>query len=116
MDKKRRIFSFLLLAVFLPAFLASVLHTHQEVIPASEECFDCARQHHHSGHISAYNGTISNCVLCHFLGLPYVIGAAAIFLYPAELGKPFYSFSSKSHHAAILRNNHTRAPPVFSNI
>lgn len=114
MEKRRRILSILLLAVFLPAFAASILHTHPEAVPESEECAECVHHLPHAGHISADSGGLSDCVLCHFLGLPYVVSAAVAVLSGTALRQSFYRFADRPYLAAHLLKNHTRAPPVFS--
>ena len=71
-QRKRHIIAWVLLAVFVPAVLASSLHTHPEVVDSAAECSQCAHHVPHDGHIGADNGGIRDCVLCHFLGLPFV--------------------------------------------
>ena len=111
MELKRRIISLLLLAVFVPAVFASSLHRHHHVSEeASIECVDC---HHHSGHlISAVQG-IDDCVLCHFLGLPFVLALSALVLPPAMLLSglaPRPQWAAVSSH---IRHTRSRAPPVL---
>ena len=114
MEKRRRILSLILLAVFLPAFFASILHTHQEAIEISAECTECVHHLPHAGHVRAYDGGFSDCLLCHFLGLPFVISLAAVILPAAHRFDFLYSFLSRPFVAAVVRLGQTRAPPVFS--
>ena len=114
MEKRRRILAAVLLAVFLPAFLASVLHDHPAAAAEVAECMECVHHHPHAGHISAYHGGISDCVLCHFLGLPFVVSLAAVILLSAALRRTFYLFSYRPHLAVFLNHLRSRAPPVFS--
>ena len=114
MEKKRRILSLILLAVFLPAFFASILHTHQETIEISAECTECVHHLPHAGHVRAYDGGLSDCLLCHFLGLPFVISMAAVILPAAHRFDFLYSFLSRPFGTSVVRLGQTRAPPVFS--
>ena len=114
MERRRRIFSALLLAVFLPAFLASVLHTHPQASVQQPECFQCVHHLPHTGHLSAADGSLSSCVLCHFLGLPFIACIAAVFLLPAQVRSAFRAVSRDARISLHLRLNHSRAPPVFS--
>lgn len=110
MELKRRIISLLLLAVFVPAVFASSLHRHHHVSEeAAVECVDC---HHHSGHlISAVQG-IDDCVLCHFLGLSFIVALDATLLPPASRLNAFYGVLRQAVPAAGPRHNRSRAPPV----
>ena len=114
MEKKRRILSLILLAVFLPAFFASILHTHQETIEISAECTECVHHLPHAGHVRAYDGGLSDCLLCHFLGLSFVISLAAVILPSADRFDFLYSFLSRPFVTSVVRLGQTRAPPVFS--
>jgi len=112
MRERRIIASAVLLAVFLPAFLISVLHRHPEAVPAAEECAECVHHLPHQGHIGAYHGGISDCVLCQFLGLPFIASIAVAAVLSVVLGNSFYLFTSRPFLQAALRNDNTRAPPV----
>lgn len=108
MEQKRRIFSFLLLAVFLPAVLASSLHHHSH-----EEEISCVDCHHTSGHLLPGEAGIDDCVLCHFLGLPYIAALAATVLPLVVRLKTLYGSQEQDIRPARLRHNHSRAPPVL---
>ena len=114
MERLRRISSIILLAVFLPAFVASVIHKHPEEVHFQEECVQCYHHLPHQGHIGQYKGGISDCILCHFLGLPFIASLVAVILSPAMLGKTLYFFPRIVRIGVYLRTLHPRAPPVFS--
>jgi len=113
MEKRRRIIAFILLAVFLPAFMLSILHKHTDSALIKEECPQCVHHIPHAGHINAYDGGISECIICHFLCIPFVVVLAAVILPPASLQITVYSFVRKSYLTDGLRHNLSRAPPVF---
>lgn len=108
MEQRRRILSLLLLAVFLPAVLASSLHRHPH-----EEAFSCVDCHHESGHLLPDESGIDDCVLCHFLVLPYIAALAATVLPPVVRLKTFDGAPEQDVPAVRLRHNHSRAPPVL---
>lgn len=114
MEKRRRILSLILLAVFLPAFYASILHTHQEAVELTPECTECVHHLPHAGHVRAYDGGLSDCLLCQFLGLPYVITLAAVILAAASRFDFLYTFLNRPFVPSVVRLGQSRAPPVFS--
>lgn len=113
MERAKRILSFVMLTVFLSAYLASSLHVHPE-IPEGPQCQQCTHHIPHAGHIGIGDGSLSCCVLCHFLGLPFVL--------PLTVGTPSLDRQSgtlceipqKPFVAAHLRLAPSRAPPVLS--
>jgi len=108
MEQKRRILSLLLLAVFLPAVLASSLHRHPH-----EEEFSCVDCHHASGHLLPGEAGLDDCVLCHFLGLPYIAALAATVLPLVVRLKTVYGAPEQDVPAVRLRHNRSRAPPIL---
>ena len=113
MEKVRRIVSTFLLAVYLSAVLASTFHRHPEHSegPACEQCV-----HHlpHAGHIGAYEGSLSDCVLCQFLGIPYVLTLAAALLLPLCLFGGTISPLRETLISSYRQRTRSRAPPVLS--
>ena len=114
MERRRRIFAILMLAVFLPSFAVSVLHRHPEIPISDTQCAQCVHHHPHQGHLRAFDGGISDCVLCHFLGLPFVATIAAAVLTPAKRPVSIYILCNRFSEAPFLSHNRSRAPPVFS--
>lgn len=112
MDKSRHIISNFLLAVFLSALFVSSFHTH----PAHFEeplCEDCVHHLPHPGHIGSQDGALSECLLCHFLALPYVIALAVLVLAPARLLSGVIFHPQWAPVSAHLHHTRSRAPPVF---
>lgn len=113
MEKRRRICSLLLLAVFLPAMLASFLHRHPHQISLTQECVQCVHHLPHQDHLNVGHGGFSECVLCQFLSLPFIAAISAGAVTVTAVRKACYLFSSHPHLAVHLKNSHTRAPPVL---
>jgi len=112
MERRRRILSILLLAVFLPAMLVSSLHHHNDIHDSEVECEDCVHHIPHAGHLIAHNGCLSECVLCHFLALTYVPAHAAELSTPTIILAAAFDFFQEPFIAATFFHGHTRAPPV----
>ena len=113
MEKMRRLVSVVLLAVFLTAFGTSLSHRHVQH-QHGPECEQCVHHQPHAGHLGQYDGGLSDCVLCHFLGLPFIVSLAACILPPAKRLGTLYSFLPKPFVSAHFRLSPSRAPPVFS--
>ncbi len=110
MELKRRIISLLLLAVFLPALVASSVHRHDS--SAHEETVECVDCHHQSGHLASGAQGLDECLLCQFLGLPFIIALLAAALPLDRRVEAFYGFLRQRVRAVGLRHNRSRAPPV----
>lgn len=112
MEKARRIISFILLTVFLAAYGTSSLHKHQEHFEEDSVCAECV-QHHHRSHLSTFDGALSECVLCHFLGLPFIVTLALVILPAASLIRSLFTNLDRAVVSAHLRLALSRAPPVL---
>jgi len=112
MERTRRHISVLLLTVFLSALLASSLHRHPAVESHDPACAECVHHLPHAGHISSYAGPVADCVLCHFLGLPFVIMVATATLAAAVFLKGIPDVFCRPAAAVFLRHIQPRAPPV----
>ena len=114
MEKLRRHIGLLLLAVFLSAFVTSVLHRHPAVVVETVVCDACAQHLPHSGHIGDDNTALSQCVLCHFLGLPFLVVLTLAILPSARLIRTLFTALRSPFVAEHLRLAPSRAPPVVS--
>lgn len=110
MELRRRIISILLLAVFLPALLASSLHRHHH--DSHEEAAECIDCHHQSGHLTSGEQGLDECLLCQFVGLPFIVALAATVLPLDRRGEAFYGFLRQRVSPVGLRQSRSRAPPV----
>jgi hypothetical protein len=77
-DRKRQWYAWLLLGIFLPMFLAASMHVHEPVGSAGVECYYCVHHIHHDGHLAKSAICNGECVLCHFLSLPYLIASGVV--------------------------------------
>ncbi len=114
MDKKRSIISLVLLTVFLSAYMTSSVHKHPQQESEAVVCAKCVHHLPHAGHLSSFDGGLSDCVLCHFLGLPFVITLALVILPAASLIRTLYTVLRRPFVSALMRYSLSRAPPVLS--
>ncbi|MBR5257224.1 MAG: hypothetical protein IKV62_10685 [Bacteroidales bacterium] len=112
MEKVRRIVSTFLLAVYLSAVLASTFHRHPEHTQGPE-CEQCVHHLPHAGHIGTYEGALSDCVLCQFLGIPYILTLAAALLLPMCLFGGIISPLRETFISSYRQHTRSRAPPVL---
>lgn len=113
MEKFRRIASTFLLAVYLTALAGVFSHRHEAPSLSHEpECEQCVNHMPHTGHLTAFSGGLSDCVLCHFLGLPYVYTQLAALLLPAFVYKSIDTLEQSKTVSAFSGLNLSRAPPV----
>ena len=112
MEKRKRIAALLMLVVYLAAFTFSYTHRHEAVVNITEECEDCVHHLPHPGHLTALGGGISDCVLCHFIGLPFIVSLLTVV---AAVTLECYRVSSAPRtelQEQHLRLRQSRAPPV----
>ena len=78
--KKRHIASWILLAVFVPMLVMSSLHLHHSQTDITDSCSECVHHHCH-GHLLQTDTDTHNCVMCHFLTIPFVAATAVAVIY-----------------------------------
>ena len=108
-ERRRHIYSALLLAVFLPALAIASLHRHADV---KVLCYEC--QHHiaHPLHIDEQTDSAHECEFCHFLHTPFCVSVVMAIL---ALALPFVQkLALYASRVVVLayRAASPRAPPV----
>ncbi len=107
-------YSFLLLAVFLPAWLLATLHTHPQTDIQEIACAECLHHLPHAGHLVAGNAEMGECVLCHFLSLPVLVSPLVALMGPLSLGLALRPLLKQASLSAYFNLTQSRAPPVLS--
>src|SRR5574344_2447977 len=76
---RRRIHAWLLLSVFIPMLLTTILHRHYAE-PGQDHsvCIECLHHIHHSGHLTGEHTQIDKCLLCQLCALPYLQATAIV--------------------------------------
>lgn len=113
MERRRNIVATLLLAVYMTALAGVMCHRHEAVTQHEEPaCEQCVNHQPHCGHLLSFSGGLSDCVLCHFLGLPYVYTNQAALVLPAFVCKSIDTLEQNFAVSAYSGLVKSRAPPV----
>jgi len=84
---KRQTTAWILIAVFIPMLFLASLHRHIPVEPGTEDtCYACLHHIHHNAHLNTLAHHTGDCVLCHFLSLPFLATATL------AIATPYYTF------------------------
>jgi len=113
MERMRKVSAWLLSSVFILMMAVSALHTHPDILTQETkvECERCAQDIHHGGHITAKLLYLHDCVLCHFLGLPYLFASIlALTVSVATVRTLSYPDAANSRPGAWDTSS-ARAPP-----
>ncbi len=66
--RRQRLFAWMMLSVYVPMVLLASLHVHSLTdFSKAIDCEECHAAVHHSGHITASNHHIDECLSCRFL-------------------------------------------------
>ena len=112
---RRTAFAWLLLWVFVPMMVLSVVHQHERATATEMSCTDCDHHVAHAGHLLMTDGHAHDCVLCQLASVVFVGGATLV------ASAPLTCIKRAATHRLSAYSNHTerlpqfRAPPcVFS--
>ncbi len=68
--RKQQLFAWMILLVYVPMVLLASLHVHSpNDFSRAIDCDQCHTAVHHSGHITAINHHIDDCLSCRFLSM-----------------------------------------------
>ena len=110
-EMTRRRAAWLLLTVYVMMMAVLSLHVHPLEMYEDSQCYQCANHLPHSGHLSATQAAMHDCVLCQLHSVTYVLAAAVTLavLLPAT-AVPFMFYRQRV--AVGERNSRcSRAPP-----
>ena len=107
---KRRLSAWLLLLVFVPMLLSS-LHVHPTV-GVEDSCTECVNHVPHSGHVSLLTAHSCDCLLCQFVALVYVAGAATLLSILAPVWRTPQADCSAFCPSVFSLTATTRGPPT----
>ena len=111
---KRQTAAWMLMAVFIPMLFLASLHRHMPTEQSQEEvCYACLHHIHHDAHLNTTVHHAGDCVLCHFLSLPFLATAVLAIATPYYIiltatTAPNSVLSSFRHGVPTLRG-----PPVY---
>ena len=112
MKAKRVLFSRLMLAVFLPMLLLSVLHVHEGMYVEGDSCMECVNHIPHAGHLSINASHHDDCVLCQFTSLSFVEAVTVAVATVPVLHDVVFTPQPQHFLSAVGRISIPRAPPV----
>lgn len=111
---KRQTAAWILMAVFIPMLFLASLHRHDTVEQSQEEvCYACLHHIHHDAHLNTMVHHTGDCVLCHFLSLPFLATAVL------AIATPYYiirtATTAPASHLSSFRHGvpSLRGPPVY---
>lgn len=108
---KRRLTAWLLLSVFVPMMVMTVLHSH-ESSASVVACADCDHHVAHPGHFNIMGDHDCDCVLCQFTSIVFigsaVVGIAILMAAARRQGGRILSAPIKG----MERLPNLRAPPT----
>ena len=110
LEQRRKWFAWMLLAVFVPMLLFSLVHVHEQGMAAGADCVDCAHHVHHS-HLASADFCVDNCVLCQMLSLPFVAAILLSVVLFSAIGTPLYTRERALIANGFTGNRSSRAPP-----
>ena len=112
MKAKRVLFSRLMLAVFLPVLLLSVLHIHDGAYAEGDSCTECVKHIPHAGHLSINANHYVDCVLCQFTSLSFLEAVTVAAAQVPAVHDAVVVLQPRPLLSAAGRISVPRAPPV----
>lgn len=108
---RRRLASWILLAVYLPVLVLSSVHVHKAEWAGETECAECVHHQCH-GHLTQYAGELHQCVLCQFLTLSYPLATTLLLVSFFPEGRLHYTTATCVSHSCKSGPVGLRAPPT----
>lgn len=90
----------------------SSVHRHASAESEATVCVDCSHHTPHAGHLSSAATWAHDCVLCQFLGLPFVGGSALVFAATVCFRTVSVRRESVPLQLRAVNLNATRGPPA----
>lgn len=110
--RKQRLFAWLILSVYVPMVLLASLHVHSlNEFSKAVDCVQCHTAVHHSGHITAGNHHIDECLSCRFLSTqtdaPRTVATPVV----KPIATHLEFFQATEPVARVVAHPSLRAPP-----
>ncbi|MCR5314049.1 MAG: hypothetical protein K6E54_10515 [Bacteroidaceae bacterium] len=110
MKTKRQLAPWILLAVFVPMLVLSMLHIHHSDEKVEETCDECVH-HHCDGHLNQQIGTFHVCLLCQFTTLPMLVADINTFSFFFHANKININTFIQVPYSILTEIVSLRAPP-----
>ena len=112
--RQRRLFSRLLLIVFVSMLTLSAVHVHRvEQLPV---CLDCAHHVSHGGHLASGVSHPNDCLLCQLVSVPFVAAQTSAILFFVSSCKACVSWLTTYVIESVVLLKQPRGPPCFSSL
>ena len=110
--RKQRLFAWILLSVYVPMVLFASLHVHSPInISKAIDCVQCHTAVHHSGHITAGNHHIDECLSCRFLSTQIDVPLTATSMVVKQVTTHLECFLAGDPVVRAVAQPSLRAPP-----
>ncbi|MBR1755699.1 MAG: hypothetical protein IJ739_04160 [Bacteroidaceae bacterium] len=111
-ERKRQLYAWVLLSVFVPAMALATLHVHESETSGNATCSACVNHQSHAGHLTSGIGHWHDCVLCQLLTTSFLVASTTLLplLVPRHHCAPAVCTVLLPHRSG---NTHgSRAPPA----
>ncbi|MBQ9822377.1 MAG: hypothetical protein IJM58_09665 [Muribaculaceae bacterium] len=110
--RKQRLFAWMILSVYVPMVLLASLHVHSlNDFSKVVDCDQCHTAVHHSGHITASNHHIDECLSCRFLSTQIDVPRTAASCVVKPLAAHLEFFLACEPVVRVVAHPSLRAPP-----
>ena len=110
--RKQRLFAWIMLSVYVPMVLLASLHVHSiNDFSKAVDCDQCHTAVHHSGHITASNHHIDECLSCRFLSTQIDVPRTVISHVVKQVAAHLEYFLATEPVARAVAQPSLRAPP-----
>lgn len=112
--KRKRIWAArILLSVFLPMAMWLSVHTHGPAAHGDGDCYQCAHQLPHSGHLTAAQASLHDCVLCQFHSVLYLFVPTTMLSAGISFSTISYPDRRQTAAARTKGSSRPRGPPFI---
>ena len=110
--RKQRLFAWMILSVYVPMVLLASLHVHSiNDFSRAVDCDQCHTAVHHSGHITAGNHHIDECLSCRFLSTQIDVPRTVTSLVVKQVTTQLEYYLAGDPVVRVVAQPSLRAPP-----
>ncbi len=112
--RRQRLFAWMILSVYVPMVLLASLHVHTPYdFSTAIDCDQCHTAVHHSGHITASNHHIDECLSCRFLSTQIDVPRTVASLVVKPVAVHLDYFLASEPVVRVVAHPSLRAPPFI---
>ena len=110
--RRQQLFAWIILLVYVPMVLLASLHVHSlNDFSKAVDCDQCHTAVHHSGHITASNHHIDECLSCRFLSTQIDVPRTVVSFVVKPLAAHLEFFLATEPVVRVVAQPSLRAPP-----